>query len=167
MLFIHERDREWGRDTGRGRSRLHAGSLMWDSILELQDHVLSWRQVLNCWATWAALFPSILFGPLVCCKRPLSNRRTQFSGPLHPTPMISWKWWESCEEVTVVLGSLLAKQKEGLECQDEYSTLREGRFPWIQETMVIILLLKGGFKGMGRAFKIVVYPLKPYYCFIN
>ena len=37
-LFIHETQRERGRDTGRGRSRLHAGSLMWDSILGLQDH---------------------------------------------------------------------------------------------------------------------------------
>ena len=31
-LFIHERHTERGRDTGRWRSRLHAGSLMWDSI---------------------------------------------------------------------------------------------------------------------------------------
>ena len=40
-VFIHERhraggrDTESGRDTGRGRSRLHAGSPMWDSILGL------------------------------------------------------------------------------------------------------------------------------------
>ena len=33
-----ERERERGRDTGRGRSSLHAGSWMWDSILGLQDH---------------------------------------------------------------------------------------------------------------------------------
>ena len=31
-LFIHERDRERGRDIGRERSRLHAGTLIWDSI---------------------------------------------------------------------------------------------------------------------------------------
>ena len=31
-LFIHERRRDTGRDTGRGRSRLHAGSPMQDSI---------------------------------------------------------------------------------------------------------------------------------------
>ena len=37
-LCIHERHRERGRDTGRGRSRLHAGSLSQDSILGLQDH---------------------------------------------------------------------------------------------------------------------------------
>ena len=41
-LFIHEghREKERQRDTGRGRSRLHAGSPMWDSIPGLQDHAL-------------------------------------------------------------------------------------------------------------------------------
>ena len=39
-LFIQERERERGRDIGRERSRLHADSLMWDSILGLQDHAL-------------------------------------------------------------------------------------------------------------------------------
>ena len=39
-LFIHKRHRERGRDTGRGRSRLHAGSLIWDSIPSLQDQAL-------------------------------------------------------------------------------------------------------------------------------
>ena len=29
-LFIHEKHREGGRDIGRGRSRVHAGSPMWD-----------------------------------------------------------------------------------------------------------------------------------------
>ena len=32
-LFIHKRHRDRGRDSGRGRSRLPAGILMWDSIL--------------------------------------------------------------------------------------------------------------------------------------
>ena len=50
-LFIHERHRERGRDTGRGRSRLHAGSPTWDSIPGPQDHTLGWRQTLNPWAT--------------------------------------------------------------------------------------------------------------------
>ena len=52
-LFIHERhtERERGRETGRARSRLHAGSPMWDSIPGLWDHTLSWRQMLNHWAT--------------------------------------------------------------------------------------------------------------------
>ena len=50
-LFIHVRHTERGRDIGRGRSRLHAGSSMQDSIPGLQDHDLSWRQTLNLWAT--------------------------------------------------------------------------------------------------------------------
>ena len=41
------RGRERGRDIGRGRSRLHAGSLMWDLIPGLQDHALGGRQALN------------------------------------------------------------------------------------------------------------------------
>ena len=40
-------ERERGRDTGRERSRLHAGSLTWDSIPGLQDLALCQRQVLN------------------------------------------------------------------------------------------------------------------------
>ena len=39
-----ERERERGRDTGGGRSRLHAGSPTWDSILGLQDRTLGQRQ---------------------------------------------------------------------------------------------------------------------------
>ena len=39
-LFVHERHRERGRDTGKGRSRLHAGSPMWGSIPGLQDPTL-------------------------------------------------------------------------------------------------------------------------------
>ena len=35
------------RDTGRGRSRLHAGSPTWDSILGLRDHALGGRQALK------------------------------------------------------------------------------------------------------------------------
>ena len=46
------------RDTGREarRSRLHAGSPMWDLISGLQDHTLGCRQTLNHWATWAPQF---------------------------------------------------------------------------------------------------------------
>ena len=40
-----------GRDTGRGRSRLHAGSPTWDSIPGLQDHALGQRQAPNRCAT--------------------------------------------------------------------------------------------------------------------
>ena len=53
ILFIYswETESEKSRDIGRGRSRLPTGSLMWDSIPRLQDHALSWRQMLNCLAT--------------------------------------------------------------------------------------------------------------------
>ena len=51
-MFMRHRER--GRDTGGGRSWLHAGSPMWDSIPGLQDHALGWRQAPNHWATGAA-----------------------------------------------------------------------------------------------------------------
>ena len=38
ISFIFMRDKDRGRDIGRERSRLHAGSLTWDSIRGLQDH---------------------------------------------------------------------------------------------------------------------------------
>ena len=36
LLFMRDTERKRGRDTGRGRSRLHAESLTWDSIQGLQ-----------------------------------------------------------------------------------------------------------------------------------
>ena len=36
-LFMSDTERETGRDTGRGRTRLHAGRAMQDSIPALQD----------------------------------------------------------------------------------------------------------------------------------
>ena len=53
ILLIHERHKERRRDKGRGRSRLPAGSPMWNLIPGPQDHDLSWRQLLNHWATQA------------------------------------------------------------------------------------------------------------------
>ena len=50
-----ERERERGRDTSRGRSRLHARSLMWDSIPGLQVHALGQRQAPNRCATPGSL----------------------------------------------------------------------------------------------------------------
>ena len=52
-LFIHERHRE----TGRGKSRLPAGSLLWDSIPGPWDHALSQKQMLSHWAIQASLVP--------------------------------------------------------------------------------------------------------------
>ena len=53
FLFIYDShtERERGRDTGRGRSRLHAGSPTWDSIPGLQDRALGQRQAPNHCAT--------------------------------------------------------------------------------------------------------------------
>ena len=72
ILFIYswetQKERERGGDTGRGRSRLHAGSLMWDPISGPQDHTLSLsqRQTLNSWATQASPHASFYnFAPLV------------------------------------------------------------------------------------------------------
>ena len=45
-LFMGNTERQ-RQSIGRGRSRLHAGSLMWDSMLGLQDHARSQRQTLN------------------------------------------------------------------------------------------------------------------------
>ena len=41
------RDTERGRDGGRGRSRLHAGSPMWDWIPGPRGRALSTRHTLN------------------------------------------------------------------------------------------------------------------------
>ena len=51
FIYLFIRQRERGRDIGRGRSRLPVGSPMWDSIPGLRDHTLSQRQILNHWAT--------------------------------------------------------------------------------------------------------------------
>ena len=45
------RDTEGGRDIGRDRSRIPAGSPMWDLIPGPRDHDLSQRQMFNHWAT--------------------------------------------------------------------------------------------------------------------
>ena len=54
-MIVTEREREGHRDIGRGRSRLHAGSLTWDSIPGLQDHALGQRQAPNRCATQGSL----------------------------------------------------------------------------------------------------------------
>ena len=50
-MIATQRERERGRDTGRGRSRLHAGSPTWDSIPGLQDCIPGQRQAPNRCAT--------------------------------------------------------------------------------------------------------------------
>ena len=62
-LFIYswETQRERCRDTGRGRSRLHAGTPMLDLIPGPQDHALGWRQVLNRWVIQGSPMKPILY----------------------------------------------------------------------------------------------------------
>ncbi|XP_077736701.1 fibrous sheath-interacting protein 1 isoform X2 [Canis aureus] len=55
---VSHTERQRGRDTGRGRSRLHAGSPTWDSIPGLQDHAPGQRQAPNRCATLGS--PGIL-----------------------------------------------------------------------------------------------------------
>ena len=58
-LFIHETQRGGGhRDTGRGRSRLHAGSPMRDLIQGLQDQALGQRR---CYSAETPGLPSKQF----------------------------------------------------------------------------------------------------------
>ena len=66
FIYSWETERERGRDTGRGRSRPHAGSPMQDLILGHQDHAPGRRQALIHWATqgsppasfWTSFWPS-------------------------------------------------------------------------------------------------------------
>ena len=55
FIYLFMRHTERGKDTGRGRSRLPVGSLMWDSIPGPWDHDLSQGQMLNCWASQVPL----------------------------------------------------------------------------------------------------------------
>ena len=55
ILFIHERHTERGRDIGRGRSTLSAGSPKRYLIPGPQDHNLSQKQMINHWATQVPL----------------------------------------------------------------------------------------------------------------
>ena len=45
FIYLFMRDTKKGRDIGRGRHRLPAGSAMWDLIPGPQDHDLSQRQI--------------------------------------------------------------------------------------------------------------------------
>ena len=61
FIYSWKTQRKRGRDIGRGRSRLHAGSPMWDPVPGLRDHALSRRQALNRWATQASLHGQFLY----------------------------------------------------------------------------------------------------------
>ena len=64
FLFMRHTHTQRGRDIGRGRNRLHAGSLAQDSIPSLQDHPGP-KAALNSWAAWAALLLAFIKSFLV------------------------------------------------------------------------------------------------------
>ena len=69
-LFMRDTHTERCRDTGSVRSRLHARSLMWDSIPDLQDQALGWRQHKT------AVHPGTLisiFEWIICIKKTASR----------------------------------------------------------------------------------------------
>ena len=91
-MIVTERERERGRDTGRGRSRLLAGSPMWDLIPGPQDHTLSWKQMLNHRATQVS---QILFLIIDFIHKRHKQRERQTScrepdGGLDPWTLESW-----------------------------------------------------------------------------
>ena len=90
ILFIYswKTQREKGRDTGRGRSRLPGGSPMWDSIPEPQDpRITTWSKAeFNHWATQVPQSRTChLFFPSLACaslhSSPLAPPSLSYSGP--------------------------------------------------------------------------------------
>ena len=62
---MRDTERKRGRDTGRESSRLHVGSLMWDSIPGLQDLALGPKagtKLLSHWAPPASLLLPVFRG---------------------------------------------------------------------------------------------------------
>ena len=88
-LFIHERHRERGRDTGRGRSRLPAESPMQDSILGPWDHNLSRKA-----DTQPLSYPGALLSFVFCMKLGIFqtcqvSRYARYEGDVE---MLGWVW---------------------------------------------------------------------------
>ena len=74
------RERVKGRDTGRGRSRLHAGSPTWDSIWGLQDPAPGWR-------------------PRQTAEPPGLPQISSFNGPVHSS-YGSHTWYKAMNKTT-------------------------------------------------------------------
>ena len=98
-------------DAGRGRSRLPAGSRIWDSIPGPQDHYLSQRQTLNHWAIQLLPIPcSVLFPVLE--KRFLILLRHLCPWRLPPSPSYNQELktstlckWNQPEQIPCCLGA--------------------------------------------------------------
>ena len=97
-LFMRAWGTERGRDIGRERSRLLAGSPMRNLILGLHDHALGRRQALNCWATQA--FSECIFYLSLYSNRnpalPWEHRLPPVVAVFFPTLSYLWIWeWAS------------------------------------------------------------------------
>ena len=77
-LFIYNRHREREREAEGGRSRLHARSLMWDSIPGLQDRALGQRQAPNHWATQGSPWIHFLMEKCWVLRKQLPLHKTNF-----------------------------------------------------------------------------------------
>ena len=86
------RDRETGRDIGKGRSRLPIGSPMWDSIPGLWDYALSQKQMLNGWPTQASLFMILFVIPLFSLNIISQKKKKSFK-----CPDIWDCWWNTIQ----------------------------------------------------------------------
>ena len=89
-LCMRDTQREAGSNIGRGRSRLPAGSPMWDSIPRPWDHALSQKQLLNHWATQVSQKPFPSYATDLVCSKSV------------PSPFLSaialfvkWGYWTS------------------------------------------------------------------------
>ena len=69
---MKDTERERGRDTGRGRSRFHAGSLTWDWIPGPQDHALSQRRCSTAELPGAPPLPSCCLIECGCERKTLA-----------------------------------------------------------------------------------------------
>ena len=91
---MRDTQRERGRDTGRGRSRLHAGSPTRDSIPGPQPGSHPGPKVaLNCWATRAAPEISLLMtAKSTTCKETRTGFQTRRAKKTKPCQI----WTHSC-----------------------------------------------------------------------
>ena len=100
---------ERGRDIGRGRSRLHAGSLMWDLIPGLQDHALELKAGAQLLSHPGVLMDNISYSCITCpssawgclpseVTQTLISQRAQSSMSLHIRIYHSfpWAWTTVC-----------------------------------------------------------------------
>ena len=92
---MRETERERCRGTGRGRSKLHAESWLWDSTPGLQDRALGQRQALNCRATQGSPLQPIYVHHLVQSQTqsmPWSELKVNAFGPGLSQPALTAAW---------------------------------------------------------------------------